>query len=61
VNRRLTLNLGVRWNPFVPVFETAYNQEAIFSSAAYSQGGFVAKFWEEAILASTSWLSVNVG
>jgi hypothetical protein len=23
--------------------------------------GFVAKFWEEAILASTSWLSINVG
>jgi hypothetical protein len=38
VNRRLTLNLGVRWNPFVPVFETAYNQEAIFSFPAYSQG-----------------------
>ncbi len=38
VSRRLTLSLGLRWNPFVPVYETAYNQEAIFSYSAYTQG-----------------------
>lgn len=38
VNRRLTLSLGVRWNPFVPVFESAYQQEGIFSYALYNQG-----------------------
>src|SRR4030095_3750594 len=36
--RRLTLSLGVRWNPFVAVDETAYHQAAIFSQAAYQQG-----------------------
>lgn len=36
VNRRLTLNLGVRWNPFVP---STPNQGAIwFSQEAYNQG-----------------------
>ena len=38
VNRRLTLTLGVRWNPFVPVFDNTYNQQALFSQSAYSQG-----------------------
>ncbi|HEY3840747.1 MAG TPA: hypothetical protein VGL72_29445, partial [Bryobacteraceae bacterium] len=38
VSRRLTLNLGVRWNPFLPVFENSYQQEGIFSYAFYSQG-----------------------
>ncbi len=38
INRRLTVNLGLRWNPFVPVYETAYGQEAIFSYALYGQG-----------------------
>ncbi len=38
VSRRLTLSLGVRWNPFVPVFESSYQQEGIFSYAYFSQG-----------------------
>jgi hypothetical protein len=38
VNRRLTLTLGVRWNPFVPVYDNTYRQQALFSQAAYSQG-----------------------
>lgn len=38
VNRRLTLSLGLRWNPFVPVEETAYHQAGIFSYDLYSQG-----------------------
>ena len=33
---RLTLTLGVRWNPFVPVFDSAYHEEAIFSPSAYA-------------------------
>ena len=33
---RLVLTLGVRWNPFVPVFDSAYHEEAIFSSSAYA-------------------------
>ncbi|MHB8302298.1 MAG: TonB-dependent receptor [Acidobacteriaceae bacterium] len=33
---RSTLTLGVRWNPFVPVFESAYHEEAIFSPSAYA-------------------------
>jgi hypothetical protein len=37
VSRRLTLSLGVRWNPFVPVNETSYHQAGIFSYAAYNQ------------------------
>ncbi|WP_161557378.1 hypothetical protein [Acidisarcina polymorpha] len=32
------LTLGVRWNPFVPVFDSAYRQEGIFSAAAYAAG-----------------------
>ncbi len=38
VNNRLVLTLGVRWNPFVPVFDSAYRQEGIFSAAAYANG-----------------------
>lgn len=37
-NHRLVLTLGVRWNPFVPVFDSAYHQEGIFSADAYSKG-----------------------
>ena len=36
--RRLTVNLGVRWNPFVPVNDTAYHQLALFSQAAFNAG-----------------------
>jgi hypothetical protein len=36
VRPRLVLTLGVRWNPFVPVFDSAYHEEAIFSPAAYA-------------------------
>jgi hypothetical protein len=38
VNNRLVLTLGVRWNPFVPVFDSAYRQEGIFSATAYTNG-----------------------
>jgi Carboxypeptidase regulatory-like domain len=38
VNNRLVLTLGVRWNPFVPVFDSAYRQEGIFSATAYANG-----------------------
>ncbi|MCC6590594.1 MAG: TonB-dependent receptor [Bryobacterales bacterium] len=38
VSRRLTLSLGVRWNPFVPVKEVAYNQAGAFSMEYYLQG-----------------------
>lgn len=38
LKNRLVLTLGVRWNPFVPVFDSAYHQEGIFSAAAYAQG-----------------------
>lgn len=37
-NHRLVLTLGVRWNPFVPVFDSAYRQEGIFSAEAYASG-----------------------
>jgi hypothetical protein len=38
VNRRLTLSLGVRWNPFVPIEDTTYHQAALFSYDWYYQG-----------------------
>jgi hypothetical protein len=38
VTRKLTLDLGVRWNPFVPVVDTAYHQGSVFSLADYTQG-----------------------
>jgi hypothetical protein len=37
VSRRLTLSLGLRWNPFVPVNETSYHQAGVFSYTAYNQ------------------------
>lgn len=36
--RRLTLTLGVRWEPFVPVRDTTYRQAAVFSPEAYAAG-----------------------
>ena len=41
---RLTLTLGVRWNPFVPVFDSGYHEEAIFSPAAYAAGVHSARY-----------------
>jgi hypothetical protein len=38
VSRRLTLNLGVRWNPFVPFTDKPANQISQFNDAAYRQG-----------------------
>lgn len=38
ISRRLTISLGVRWNPFVPVKESAYNQAGAFSMEYYLQG-----------------------
>lgn len=36
VKPRLTLTLGVRWNPFVPVYDSDHHEEAVFSPAAYA-------------------------
>lgn len=38
VNRRLTLNLAVRWNPFIPFTDIPANQISVFDDAAYRQG-----------------------
>jgi len=38
VNRRLTLNLGLRWNPFVPFTDSPSNQFSQFNDAAYRSG-----------------------
>ncbi len=38
VNRRLTLNLGVRWNPFVPFTDVPANQISQFNDEAYRAG-----------------------
>ena len=38
VNRRLTLNLGVRWNPFVPFTDIPTQQLSQFNQRAYEQG-----------------------
>jgi hypothetical protein len=38
VNRRLTLNLGVRWNPFVPFTDIPTQQLSQFDQRAYEQG-----------------------
>jgi hypothetical protein len=35
---RLVLTLGLRWNPFVPVFDSAYHQAGVFSPSAYANG-----------------------
>ena len=38
VSRRVTLSLGVRWNPFAPVYDSTYRQEAVFDYQLYNQG-----------------------
>jgi len=38
VNRRLTLNLGVRWNPFVPFTDIPTYGISVFNDAAYRAG-----------------------
>jgi hypothetical protein len=38
VNRRLSLSLGLRWNPFIPFTDHAARQISQFSDAAYRQG-----------------------
>jgi hypothetical protein len=38
VGRKLTLTLGVRWNPWIPLHETTGNKVGIFSQADYDQG-----------------------
>ncbi len=38
INRRLTLNLGVRWNPFVPFTDIPAYQISQFNDAAYRAG-----------------------
>lgn len=44
VNRRLTLNLGLRWNPFIPFTDIPANQISQFSQAAYEAGTKSARF-----------------
>jgi hypothetical protein len=44
VGRKLTLNLGVRWNPWVPLHETTDNKMSIFSQAAYNAGAHSTRF-----------------
>jgi hypothetical protein len=36
--QRLVLTLGVRWNPFVPVFDSDYHTAGVFSPEAYADG-----------------------
>jgi hypothetical protein len=38
IGRKLSLNLGVRWNPWVPLHETTGNKLGIFSQADYDAG-----------------------
>ena len=38
VNRRLTLNLGLRWNPFIPFTDSPARQISQFNDAAYRAG-----------------------
>lgn len=38
LSRRLTLNLGVRWNPFIPFTDIPANQISQFNDAAYRAG-----------------------
>ena len=38
VTRRLTLNLGLRWNPFIPFTDVPLNQISQFDDAAYKSG-----------------------
>ncbi|MBL8292940.1 MAG: TonB-dependent receptor, partial [Bryobacterales bacterium] len=38
VSRRLTLNLGLRWNPFIPFTDVPANQISQFNDSAYRQG-----------------------
>jgi hypothetical protein len=38
VNRRLTLNLGLRWNPFVAMYDSSYHQAGVFSYDTYRAG-----------------------
>lgn len=38
VNRRLTLNLAVRWNPFIPFTDIPSHQISVFDDAAYRAG-----------------------
>jgi hypothetical protein len=38
INRRLTLNLGLRWNPFVPFTDVPAHQISVFNQEAYLAG-----------------------
>ncbi len=44
VSRRLSLSLGLRWNPFIPFTDHAARQISQFSDAAYRQGVRSARF-----------------
>lgn len=38
VTRKLSLSLGVRWQPYIPLVDAAYHQSALFSQAAFNAG-----------------------
>ena len=38
VSRRVTLNLGLRWNPFIPFTDVPLSQISVFSETAYRAG-----------------------
>jgi hypothetical protein len=44
VNRRLTLNLGLRWNPFVPFTDVPVHQISVFNQEAYLAGQHSQRF-----------------
>jgi Carboxypeptidase regulatory-like domain len=44
INRRLTLNLGLRWNPFVPFTDVSARQISVFNQEAYLAGQHSQRF-----------------
>jgi len=44
INRHLTLNLGVRWNPFVPFTDVPTRQISVFKQEAYLAGQHSQRF-----------------
>jgi carboxypeptidase family protein/TonB-dependent receptor-like protein len=44
LNRRLTLNLGLRWNPFVPFTDVPAHQISVFNQEAYLAGQHSQRF-----------------
>ena len=51
MSRRLTLSLGVRWNPLVPMLD-AHGQQALFSPAAFAAGTKLTGVWRTDVCGS---------